>query len=86
LLGEGAFGVQDRAVGAPDPGGLLGACGGAGGQLELTWFLFGQRGSLVGVVLAVGEHAPEQDRELAGGRDDRFAVTPPGAGPLMKRA
>jgi hypothetical protein len=28
----------------------------------------------VGVVLAAGEHAPEQDRELARGRDDRLAV------------
>jgi hypothetical protein len=28
----------------------------------------------VGVVLAAGQHAPKQDRELAGGRDDRLAV------------
>jgi hypothetical protein len=33
----------------------------------------------VGVVLAALEHAPEQDRELAGGRDDRLAVPAPRA-------
>jgi hypothetical protein len=37
------------------------------GQLELALFLLGQRGSLVGVVLATSEHAPEQHGEFAGG-------------------
>jgi hypothetical protein len=37
LQRERAFGVTDRAVGRPDPGGGLGAELGAGGQLELAW-------------------------------------------------
>ena len=48
-------------------------------------FLRGQRRLLVGVVLCAGEHAPEQDRELAGGRDDRFAVPAPSADSLVER-
>lgn len=86
MLSEGAFGVQDRAVGAPDTSGGFRARGGARGQLVLTLLFLGQRGALVGVVFAAGEHAPEQDGQLAGGRDNRFAVTPPGAGPLIERA
>jgi hypothetical protein len=86
LHGQCTFGVQNRAVGAPDPRGRLRARRSAGGQLKLPQLLLGQRGSLVGVVLAAGEHAPEQHRELAGGRDDRFAVTTPTAGAFIKCA
>ncbi len=85
LLSESPFGVPDRLVGAPDASGGLGPRGGAGGQLELTLLFLDQRGALVGVILAAGQHAPNQDRELAGGRDDRLAVTPPSAGPFIKR-
>lgn len=60
--------------------------GPAGGQLELALLFLGQRGALVGVVLATGEHAPEHDDEFAGGRDDRFAVPAPGAKALIERA
>ena len=42
-------------------------------------FLPGQRRLLVGVVLAAAEHAREQDRQLAGGGDDRLAVPAAGA-------
>ena len=52
---------------------------GAGGDLEQPQLLGGQRRLLVGVVLAAGEQAPEQDRELARGRDDRLAVAAAGA-------
>ena len=40
----------------------------------MTHFLVSE-GLVVGVVLAAGERAPEQERELAGGRDDGFAAT-----------
>lgn len=36
LLGEDPFGVEDSAIGDPDPGGSLGAGGAPAGQLELT--------------------------------------------------
>jgi hypothetical protein len=39
---------------------------------------------LVGVVLAAGQHAPEQNRQLAGGRDDRLAVTAARAGAVIE--
>ena len=42
-------------------------------------FLLVSGGLLVGVVLAAGQHAPEQDRQFAGGRDDRLPVTAPRA-------
>src|SRR4051794_5862693 len=57
---------------------------GAGGDLQAAELLLGQRGLLVGVVLATGQHAPEQDRELAGGRDDRLAVPAAGAGAVIE--
>ena len=39
----------------------------------------------MGVALAAAQHAPEQDRRLAGGRDDRLAVTATIAGSLIER-
>jgi hypothetical protein len=48
-------------------------------------FHLGQRWRGVGVVPAAGEHAPEQDRELPGGRHDRLAVPAPAAGALIER-
>jgi hypothetical protein len=39
---------------------------------------------LVGIVLTAGEHAPEQDAELAGGRDDRLAMAAAGAGAVIE--
>ena len=75
LLGELALGLADRDVAAPDPAGRLGVLRRAGGDLQPAQLALGQRRLLVGVVLTAREHAPEQDRELAGGRDDRLAVT-----------
>ena len=38
----------------------------------------------MGVVLAAAEHVPEQDRELEGGGDDRFAVAAAGPGAVIE--
>ena len=69
LGGELLFGVAHLLVGDPHPGGFARPDGRAGGDLQPPELLGGQRGLLVGVVLLAGEHAPEQDRELAGGGD-----------------
>ena len=85
LLGE----LDARPGGSPSlvlqmPARGLGVFRGAGGDLQPAQLLLGQRGLLVGVVLAAGEHAPEQDRELARGRDDRLAVPAAGAGAVIE--
>jgi hypothetical protein len=61
---ERAFGVAHRVVGRPDALAALVARG-AGGELEAAHLLVGQRGLREGVVLAAGQQAPEQARELA---------------------
>jgi hypothetical protein len=85
LLGELALGLAHRLAGALDAGGRLGVLRRAGGQFELPELPVGERGLLVGVILASGEHAPEQDRQLARGGNDRLAVTASGAGALVER-
>src|SRR3954451_17169717 len=85
LFGERAFGVAHGVVGRPDRGGALGL-GGAGGELEAAQLLLGQRRLGVGVVLAAGEQAPEQARELAGAGDDRDLVASAGADALVEGA
>ena len=68
------------------PGGLALADRRAGGDLEAAKLLGGQRALLVGVVLPAGEHAPERDRELARGGDDRPAVPTPRSDPEVEGA
>jgi hypothetical protein len=69
--GPGVFALQRR---------------GAGADLEQAQLLGRQRGLRVGVVLATAEQRPEQDRELARGRDDGDPAAAPGADPLIERA
>ncbi len=89
LRGELAFGLAHRVVAAPRPARGSGVFRGAGGQLEPAQLLLGQRWLLMGIVLAAPKHAPDQDRELAGRRDDRVAVARGGrrrraAGPVAE--
>ena len=84
LFGELALGFTHRTGHRRDPGGGLGVSRGAGFEFELAELLRGQGGLLVGVVLAAGEDAPEQHRELAGGGDDRLAVSAPPPGSLIE--
>ena len=86
LRGELPLGLAHPLVGDPDAGRLALARRRAGGDLEPAQLLGGQRRLLVGVVLAAGEQAPEQARELARGRDDRLAVPAAGADALIERA
>jgi hypothetical protein len=64
LAGEFELSVGHELVGGPDPGGASCVLGGAGGDLDAAELLAGRRWLLVGVVLAAGEHAPEQHRDL----------------------
>jgi hypothetical protein len=59
---------------------------GAGGELEAAQLLLGQRRLAIGVVLAAGEHAPEQAGELAGAGDDGDLVAAAGADALVEGA
>src|SRR5215211_169578 len=86
LGGELLLGPAQLLVGDPDAGWLALADGGAGDELEPPQLLGGQRRLLVGVVLAAGEHAPEQHRELACGGDDRLAVPAARPDPQLERA
>src|SRR5215211_9306573 len=70
----------------PGPGRLALARRRAGADLEQAQLLGRQRRLLVGVVLAAAEQAPEQRRELAGGRDDGDLAAAPAADALIKRA
>src|SRR3954451_22012262 len=85
LFGERAFGLAHGVVGRPDRRRALGL-GGAGGEREAPELLLGQRRLGVGVVLAAGEHAPEQAGELAGAGDDRDLVAAAGADALIEGA
>jgi hypothetical protein len=84
LFGELLLGCSHGAIDRRDPGGGLGVSRGAGFEFELAELVGGQGGLLVGVVLATGEHAPEQDRQLAGAGDDRFAVPAPSSGSFVE--
>jgi hypothetical protein len=83
-VGELMFGGAHQLAGGMDPGAAAGVAGCARGKLEVAQLLAGQRRLLVGVVLAAGQHAPEQDRELAGGSDDRLAVPAAGTRALIE--
>jgi hypothetical protein len=84
LLGEFAFCPAHLLPGRPGPGALALQRRGAGADLDQAQLLGGQRGLLVGLVLAVREQAPEQDRELARDGDDRDPVAAAGADPLIQ--
>jgi hypothetical protein len=79
-----ALGLADRVVSAPDPAGGLGVFRGASGDLQPPQLLLGQRGLLVRVILAAGQHAPEQNRQLARGRDDRLAMPAAGTSAVIE--
>ena len=84
LRGELFLGVAHLLAGGPGAGGLAGADGGAGFDFESAELLGGEGGLLVGVVLLAGEHAPEQDGELASDGDDGDVVAFAGPDALVE--
>jgi hypothetical protein len=55
-------------------------------QFEIADFSGVQGGTHPGIIFAPAQHAPDQDRELAGGGDSRDMLTAPGSDPQEEGA